>query len=178
MVRTEKDYRAREIITNAVCGSGSKYSQTTYTIHPANRPTTIGGCWVMNHSYEAELVGDAVEVHGRFDVNVWYSYHGNSETAVAKDTVTYTEMIPLRELDPYCSRDHVKVSVQVLQQPNCLDATVVDSGNEILVRVEKELATEIVGETKVWVLTVDQPHDKDDEDIEDEVFEDDDDFED
>ena len=48
---SEKDYRAREIITSAVCGKGSKYSQNTYTIRPANRPTTIGGCWVMNHSY-------------------------------------------------------------------------------------------------------------------------------
>ncbi|MGZ4032587.1 MAG: outer spore coat protein CotE, partial [Tumebacillaceae bacterium] len=37
----QKDYRAREIITSAVCGKGSKYSQNTYTIRPANRPTTI-----------------------------------------------------------------------------------------------------------------------------------------
>ena len=174
MARTEKDYRAREIITNAVCGKGSKYSQTTYTIRPNNRPTTIGGCWVMNHSYEAELVGDAVEVRGRFDVNVWYSYHGNSETAIAKDTVSYHEVVPLRELDPNCSRDDVQTSVKVLQQPNCLDATVVDNGTEIMVRVEKELAVEIVGQTKVWVLTVDAPSYKDDEDFDEEVFEDED----
>lgn len=173
-----KDYRAREIITNAVCGKGNKYSQTTYTVRPANRPTTIGGCWVMNHSYEAELVGDCVEVHGRFAINVWYSYQGNSETAIAKDTVTYTDSIPLRELDPNCLRDGLSVSAKVLQQPNCLDATVVDNGHEILVRVEKELAVEVVGQTKVWVLTVDAPVAKDDEDIEDVEFEDDDDFED
>ena len=76
-----------------------------------------------------------VEVHGRFDVNVWYSYHGNSETTVAKDTVTYSEAIPLRELDPNCTREGLQVGVRVLQQPNCLDAIVVDNGNEILVRV-------------------------------------------
>lgn len=175
----EKDYRAREIITSAVCGKGSKYSQTTYTIRPANRPTTIGGCWVMNHSYEAELVGDAVEVRGRFDVNVWYSYQGNSETAIAKDTVSYQEVVPLRDLDPHCSRDEVQTYVKALQQPNCLDATVVDGGSEILVRVEKELAVEIVGKTKVWVLTIDAPVYKDDEeDIEEEIFEEDEDFED
>ncbi|MGZ4107325.1 MAG: outer spore coat protein CotE [Tumebacillaceae bacterium] len=170
----QKDYRAREIITSAVCGKGSKYSQNTYTIRPANRPTTIGGCWVMNHSYEAELVGDSVEVHGRFDVNVWYSYHGNSETAIAKDTVSYTETIPLRELDPHCSRDGLKVTVKAVQQPNCLDAIVVDNGHEILVRVEKELSTEVEGQTKVWVLTVEAPNMKDDEDMDEEVYEDDD----
>src|SRR5690349_3021743 len=102
MARFENDVRAREIpreiITSAVCGKGSKYSQTTYTIHPNNRPTTIGGCWVMNHCYEAQLAGDMVEVHGNFDVNVWYSYNHNSETAVAKETVSYTEHIPLRDL--------------------------------------------------------------------------------
>lgn len=171
---SEKDYRAREIITSAVCGKGSKYSQNTYTIRPANRPTTIGGCWVMNHSYEAELVGDVVEVHGRFDVNVWYSYHGNSETTVAKDTVTYSEAIPLRELDPNCTREGLQVGVRVLQQPNCLDAIVVDNGNEILVRVERELAVEVIGKTKVWVLTVDGPSVKEDLEVEDEVFDDDD----
>jgi len=180
MARTEKDYRAREIITSAVCGNGSKYSQNTYTVRPANRPTTIGGCWVMNHSFEAELVGDTVEVHGRFDLNVWYSYHGNSETTVAKDTVSYTESIPLRELDPNCSRDGLQVSVKIVQQPNCLDAIVVDNGSEILVRVEKELSVEVVGKTKVWVLTVEAPNDKEDYEGEDEVlFEDEeDDFED
>jgi spore coat protein E len=128
----------------------------------------------MNHSYEAELVGDSVEVHGRFDVNVWYSYHGNSETAIAKDTVSYTETIPLRELDPHCSRDGLKVTVKAVQQPNCLDAIVVDNGHEILVRVEKELSTEVEGQTKVWVLTVEAPNMKDDEDMDEEVYEDDD----
>ncbi|MGZ4134697.1 MAG: outer spore coat protein CotE [Tumebacillaceae bacterium] len=161
-------------MTSAVCGKGSKYSQNTYTIRPANRPTTIGGCWVMNHSYEAELVGDSVEVHGRFDVNVWYSYHGNSETAIAKDTVSYTETIPLRELDPHCSRDGLKVTVKAVQQPNCLDAIVVDNGHEILVRVEKELSTEVEGQTKVWVLTVEAPNMKDAADMDEEVYEDDD----
>jgi spore coat protein E len=174
MARLEKEYRAREIITSAVCGKGSKYSQNTYTIRPSNRPTTIGGCWVMNHSYEAELIGDSVEVHGRFDVNVWYSYHGNSETAVAKDTVSYTEVIPLRELDPNCIREGLKVSTKVIQQPNCLDAVVVDNGTEIMVRVEKELAVDCIGQTKVWVLTVDAPVDKNDYEGEDDVLEDDD----
>lgn len=174
----EKEVRCREIITNAVCGKGSKYSQTTYTLRPANRPTTIGGCWVMNHSYEAELVGDYVEVHGRFDVNVWYSYSGNSETAVAKDTVSYVEQIALRELDPFCLREEMSVATRVLQQPNCLDASVVDSGSDITVRVEKEIAVEVIGKTKVYVMVCDAPSDKEEDDgldldqLEDEDYED------
>ncbi|MCY0900947.1 MAG: outer spore coat protein CotE [Firmicutes bacterium] len=151
MLSRTTDYR--EIITSAVCGKGNKYSQSTYTIRTANRPTTIGGCWVMNHTCEGTLAGDVVEVHGRFDVNVWYSYNGNSETAVAKDTVSYVEQIALVDLDPNCFQDGLEVSVKVLQQPNCLDATVVDAGAEILVRVELELSVEVIGRTKVCVLT-------------------------
>lgn len=178
MAQFDKAVRSREIYTQAVCGKGSKYSQTTYTIRPANRPSTIGGCWVMNHSCDAELVGDFVEVHGRFDVNVWYSYNGNTETGVAKDTVSYIQQIPLRELDPLATRDGMQVSVKVLQQPNCLDATIVDGGSEILVRVEKELSVEVMGKTKVYVLVSDPPSEKDDEPMEEDIFEDDEDFED
>lgn len=162
MAHSDNDFRCREIITNAVCGRGSKYSQTTHTIRPANRPTTVGGCWVMNHSFDAELIGDYVEVHGQFDVNVWYSYKGNSETAVAKDTISYVEQIPLRELDPNSQRDGMTVEVKVIEQPNCLDCTLVDSDSEILVRVEKELAVEIIGQTKVYVLVC-NPNEKDDD---------------
>jgi spore coat protein E len=155
MVLSNKDVNYREVMAHAVCGRGSKYSQTTYTIRPTNRPTTIGGCWVMNHTYEAELVGDYVEVHGRFDINVWYSYNGNSETAVAKDTVSYVEQIALRDLDTSADRDSREVHLRVLQSPNCLDATITGNGSEILVRVEKELGVEVLGRTKLCVVTFD-----------------------
>ena len=148
-----KDSDAREIITSAVCGKGHRYSQSTYTIRTANKPTTIGGCWVMNHTCEGALAGEAVEVRGRFDINVWYSYNDNSETAVAKDTVSYVEQIPLQDMDPNCSKADLEVSVKVLQQPNCLDASIAADA-EIAVRVEMNHAVEAVGRTKVWVVTV------------------------
>jgi spore coat protein E len=178
MVLSDKDLSYREIITNAVCGKGTKYSQSTFTIRPSNTPTTIGGCWVMNHSYEAELAGDVVEVHGSFDINVWYSYNGNSETAVAKDRVSYREQIPLKEVDPHCFKEGLEVAVKVIQMPNCLDASVVDHTNEILVRVEKELSVEVIGRTKICVVTCSLVDKKDEEFFEEEVIEEDEDFED
>lgn len=108
----------------------------------------------MNHIYEAELVGDYVEVHGRFDVNVWYSHNNNSETAVAKETVTYVEQIALRDLDTECIRDSREVHVSVIQSPNCLDATLAGNGSEVLVRVEKELGAEIIGQTNLCHIKV------------------------
>lgn len=173
MVLSSKDLNYREIVANAVCGRGSKYSQTTYTIRPANRPSTIGGCWVMNHTCDAELVGDYVEVRGRCDINVWYSYNGNSETGVAKDTVSYVEQIALRDLDTKSSPEGKEVEVHVLQSPNCLDATVTGNGSEILVRVEKELGVEVLGQTKLCVVTCDITEKKEEDymDDEDSLFE-------
>jgi len=115
----------------------------------------------MNHVYEAELVGDYVEVRGRFDINVWYSYNGNTDTAIAKETVTYTEQIALRDLDDACVRDSREVCVHVIQSPNCLDATLTGNGSEVLVRVEKELGVEVIGQTKLCVVTVDLADKKD-----------------
>ncbi len=157
-----KDTECREIITNAVCGKGSKYVSSTYTIRPESRPTTIGGCWVMNHSFEGTLIGDVVEIHGRVDINVWYSYNGNSETAVAKDTVSYVEHVPLHDVDPNCFHDDLEVAIKAIQQPNCLDATIVSDGSEIAVRVEMNLGVEVIGRTKIWVVTC-SPEDKKDE---------------
>lgn len=165
MVLSNKDLSYREVVANAVCGRGSKYSQTTYTVRPTNRPSTIGGCWVMNHTCDADLVGDYVEVHGRFDVNVWYSYNSNSETAVAKDTVSYVEQIALRDLDTTADRDSRKVDVRIIQAPNCLDATVTGNGSEILVRVEKEIGVEVTGQTKLLVVTCELADEKKDEDF-------------
>ncbi|GMA55505.1 spore coat protein E [Alicyclobacillus sacchari] len=161
MVLSSKDLSYREIMANAVCGRGNKYAQTTYTVRPTHLPSTIGGCWVMNHVYEAELVGDYVEVRGRFDINVWYSYNNNSDTAIAKETVTYVEQIALRDVDDECVRDSREVRVHVVQSPNCLDATLTGNGSEVLVRVEKELGVEIIGQTKLCVITADLAEKKD-----------------
>lgn len=127
----------------------------------------------MNHTYEGHLIGDLVEVRGRMDINVWYAYNNNSETAVAKDTVSYVEQIPLRDLDPHCLQDRREVMVKVIQPPHCLDAVIASGGTDIAVRVEKELAAEVIGRTKLFVMVCEPPGKKDeDEDlIEDEAEE-------
>lgn len=39
----------KEIVTKAVVGKGKKYYKNTYTINTENTPTTVLGCWVINH---------------------------------------------------------------------------------------------------------------------------------
>ena len=45
----------REIVTKAVIGKGKKLFSNNYTLIPEEIPTTILGCWVINHLL---VVGD------------------------------------------------------------------------------------------------------------------------
>ncbi|TNJ63109.1 outer spore coat protein CotE [Paenibacillus hemerocallicola] len=152
MSTTHRDTQCREIITKAVCGKGRKFSQVTHTVTPPHAPSSILGAWVINHEYEAVQSNDGVEVVGTYDINIWYSYDKNKSTEVAKETVSYVELIPLSYLDPKHRASTVEVSAVATQDPNCVEANVSSSGKGVVIRVEREFQVEMVAETKVCVL--------------------------
>lgn len=39
----------KEIVTKAIIGKGKKYFKDNYSLSVENMPTTILGCWVINH---------------------------------------------------------------------------------------------------------------------------------
>ncbi|RSK27108.1 outer spore coat protein CotE [Bacillus sp. HMF5848] len=166
----------REIITKAVVGKGRKFTQSTHTISPAHKPCSILGCWIINHQYEAKKVGHTVEVHGRYDINVWYAYNDNTKTEVVTETVSYCDVIKLKYRDDDFLDDCHDVIARVVQQPNCLEATISPNGNKIVVEVEREFLAEIIGETKVCVAVAphgcDDDWDCDDDEFDDSEFED------
>ncbi|MBY0099287.1 outer spore coat protein CotE [Mesobacillus maritimus] len=166
----------REIITKAVVAKGRKFTQSNHTICPPHDPSSILGCWVINHKYKAKKSGKTVEVNGSYDINVWYSFDDNTRTEVVTEKVTYCDVIKLKYRDPDCIDDH-EVLVQVLQQPNCIEAVISPNGNKIIVHVEREFITEVIGETKVCVaINPDGCEDCDDDEwgleVEDDEFED------
>lgn len=143
----------REIITKAVVGKGRKFTQSTHTITAPNRPSSILGCWIINHRYDAKKCDKTVEIHGKYDVNVWYSYDNNTKTEVVTETVTYAaDVVKLkyRDDDDIIS-DDTDIIVRVIQQPNCLECTISPNGNKIVVDVEREFISEVIGETKICV---------------------------
>jgi spore coat protein E len=177
MSEIEHDRHFREIITKAVCAKGKKFTQATNTVNPAHRPTSILGCWIINHQYKAKKKHDCVEIEGRYDINVWYSYNKNTKTEVVTETVEYCDVIPLSHKDENCLNDDLEVIARVLQQPNTLEATISPNGNKVIVQVEREFVAEVIGETKVCVLVSHdgciESIDKDwDCDIDDDDFED------
>ncbi|WP_223066280.1 outer spore coat protein CotE [Paenibacillus caui] len=146
-------YQSREIITKAICGKGRKFSTVTHTVTPPHNPSSILGAWIINHQYEAVAAGDGVEVVGTYDVNIWYSYDKNSQTAVAKEKISYVENVPLSYLDGRHRSSTVEVSAEATQEPSTVEATVSGSGN-VIIRVEREFAVELVAETKLNVLVI------------------------
>jgi spore coat protein E len=142
----------REIITKAVVGKGRKFTQSTHTVAPPNRPSSILGCWIINHRYDAKKSDKTVEIHGNYDINVWYSYNNNTKTEVVTETVSYTDAVKLKYRDnDDIINDDTDIIVRVIQQPNCLECTISPNGNKIVVDVEREFVAEVIGETKLYV---------------------------
>lgn len=155
--------KARQIITKAVVAKGKKATQSSHSIRPAHTPSSILGCWIINHKYEAKKVDKTVEIHGSYDINCWYSYEDNTKTDVVNEKVTYKDVIQLKYRDENTIEDK-EVIAQVLQQPNCVEAVISPNGNKILVTAEREMLVELIGETKIVVLLADE-EDLDDDDF-------------
>ncbi|UOQ47802.1 outer spore coat protein CotE [Gracilibacillus caseinilyticus] len=153
------DQQYREIITKAVIGKGRKFKQDTNTITPAHRPSSILGCWIINHIYQAKLTKkDTVEIRGSYDVNIWYAYNDNTRTEVVTEKVEYCDYVPLSIRDKHHIGDDCEVIAKVIQQPNCLECSIETHGNKIVVDVEREFIVEVIGETKICVKV--DPHGK------------------
>ncbi|WP_373231545.1 outer spore coat protein CotE [Cohnella sp.] len=177
MAIADKRLQRREIITKAVCGKGRKFSTITHTVTPPHHPTSILGAWIINHQYEAVKSGDGIEVIGSYDINIWYSYNKNSQTDVAKETISYVELVNLSYVDPKHRTSTEEVAADATQEPNCVEATISANGSSVLIRVEREFAVEMVAETKVYVVVDPNGSDDDGKDV-DFGLEDDGDFED
>ena len=138
----------KEIVTKAIIGKGKKYYKNTYTIETENEPSTVLGCWVINHKFKGTDVGGKIVIDGSIDVNIWYSYNNDTKTTVITKKIKYSEavMVNQKETTDSSNKD---IIVRSLKQPNCVNAK--EDGKNILIDIEKELGIEIVGDTKVKV---------------------------
>ncbi|GAF63568.1 DNA mismatch repair protein MutS [Bacillus sp. TS-2] len=151
MSLNDQEFSYREIITKAICGKGRKFSENTHKVSPSHKPSSILGCWIINHKYDAAKKGENVEVRGSYDINVWFSYDNNTKTDVATQTVRYTDIIELTVRDQNVLSEDMDVIARAIQQPNTLEATITEKGDSVAVQVEREFVVECIGETKVAV---------------------------
>ena len=137
----------KEIVTKAVIGKGKKMFTTKNTVTVENSPSTILGCWVINHNFHGEKVGDQIIISGSYDVNIWYSYDRDTKTDVVKETKTYQEVVHMRNQEEDTTGE--EIIVRSLKQPTCSDVSI--EGKEIHYTIEKELGIELVGDVKVKI---------------------------
>lgn len=140
----------KEIVTKAVVGKGKKYFKNKYSVESEITPSTILGCWIINNKFNGKLQGDDAIVNGSFDINIWYSSNNNTKTNVINDTINYSEVINIKS-KINADLDDSEIIVKTLKQPECVNATI--NGNTIDFEIEKELGIEVVGDTKVKILT-------------------------
>lgn len=146
----------KEIVTKAVIGKGKKYFKNKYSISSETKPSTILGCWIINHSFKGGVQGDDVVVDGSFDINIWYSYDNDTKTSVINQNIKYNEIIAVKtKLD--VDFNDSEIIVRALKQPTCGNVQI--NGNTIDFEIEKELGIEVVGDTKVKIM-VEEDEDK------------------
>lgn len=146
----------KEIVTKAVIGKGKKYFKNKYDVEIEEIPSTILGCWIINHKFNGYIQGEDVVVDGSFDINLWYSYDNDTKTNVINKTITYNELINIKtKID--ANLNDSEIIVRALKQPTCSNAKI--NGNVIDFDIEKELGIEVVGDTKVKIM-VEEDDDK------------------
>ena len=153
----------KEIVTKAVIGKGKKTFTTTKEQVVENNPSTILGCWVINHNFKGERVNDSIVINGSYDVNIWYSYDNDTKTEVFKTQNNYQENVNIRRRED-ADNDNEEVIIRSLKQPNCVKVDI-DNGKIVYV-IEKELGIELVGDAKVKIA-VDEAEEPWDEIVED-----------
>lgn len=155
----------KEIVTKAVVGKGKNSFTNEYTLELSDNPSTILGCWVINHTFKGNKIKDAVRVEGSFDVNIWYSKDDNTKTDVAKEEIKYEEVIPIKTLEDYDGQD--EIIIRMIKQPTCIKADIID--NKIVYTIEKIIAAEVVGDTKIKVGIEDDSIKETNDDIDEEI---------
>ena len=135
----------REIVTKAVVSKGKKLFTSTNSV-TVNNPSTILGCWVINHNFNGVKEGNKIIIDGSYDVNIWYSYDNDTKTDVVRETNKYSEVINMRDRDNVSGEE---IIVRSLKQPNCVKVDI--DNNNIVYTIEKELGIELVGDIKVKI---------------------------
>ena len=137
----------KEIVTKAVVSKGKKSFTSEHTLTVANKPSTILGCWVINHNFHGVKNSDTILISGSYDINIWYSYDNDTKTEVVKQTNTYEETVHMRPVESDVLSE--EIIVRSLKQPNCVKIDIDD--NTIKYTIEKELGIELVGDIKVKI---------------------------
>ena len=143
----------REIVTKAIIGKCKKNSTSTFELECDEKPNTILGCWVINHTFMGHINGNKVQLNGSFDINVWYAYDNDTKTSVMTRKYDYSDTMNVRLKNNTKLDDKSEIIVECLKQPTVIDAKI--NNGHVSLKVEKELGVEVIGNTTVKIAVED-----------------------
>ena len=160
----------REIVSKTVLGKGKKRFINKYSLSPVEVPTSILGCWVINHKFSGIEENKRIKMNGSFDVNIWYGYDSDSKTNVVSKQISYEEIVAVKTKEELPLSSNNEVIIRSLIEPSCSNAIITEDGN-IDFTIEKELGIELVGDAKIKILTEEEeePWDIIEEDLTEQV---------
>lgn len=141
----------REIISKAVISKGKKVFTQNDEIKTEIKPSTILGCWVINHKFEGTKKNNSIVIEGSYDINIWYSYDNDTKTEVVKKTNNYSETVKMNDIGE--EYDNASIVVRSLTDPKCVNVSIED--DIIKYQVDLELGIELVGDVKVKIAVLD-----------------------
>lgn len=159
----------KEIVTKAVIGKGKKTFINTDSVTTEPIPTTILGCWVINHTFRGYKNGSRITIEGSYDINIWYSYDNDTKTEVVRKTDRYSETVNVKKREDSDLITNEEIIVRSLKQPSCIKVEI--ENDKITYTIEKELGIELVGDTKVKIAIDEEEEAWDDilDDVDDEI---------
>ena len=140
----------REILTKAVIGRGQRGFEIDVKLpQTPTIPDRTLGAFITNHMMMVKQAGNLIEISGTFDIHVWYSTNGDTETNIAKSTVDYGNFVELRDtLRPHLlSTD--EIICEEIVAPYATDVRIEDG--IIATDTKFEIGVEVIGETKMRV---------------------------
>ena len=144
---------SKEIVTKAVIGKGKKIFRSSHKVEALELPTTVLGCWVINHSYSATINNDIVKINGSFDVNIWYAYDNDTKTSVVTKKVEYEDEVRVKIEEEKVISDEYDIIVRKLKDPSCEDIEIKDGS--IVFNLVREFGVDVIGETKMMIDSID-----------------------
>ena len=143
----------KEIVTKTIISKGKKEYISNYEVETDIEPSTVLGCWIINHRFSGTNNQNEVFVNGSYDVNIWYSYDNDSKTSVTTKNISYNESMKLRVKDYDSLNNNNEIIVRSLKQPTVQNVKIKDG--KVYLTINKELGVEIVGESKVKIAIED-----------------------
>lgn len=143
----------KEIVTKAVIGKCKKNNTLNELIECEEKPNTVLGCWVINHTFSGKNYNGKVNLNGSFDINLWYSYDNDTKTSVTSKKINYNDIINVPLKNDSKIDDKSEIYVECLKQPTVTNVDIKDG--LISVKIEKELGISVIGNEAVKVAVED-----------------------